>query len=82
MVLIAQVPGHRLPLYEISQKISTENCHFYSREKSLYVAWTCLRNDSLHIMHLVTHSNNRANESNLEKYKNIDHKNHLRHILL
>ena len=26
-------------------KISTENCHFYSREKSLYVAWACFRND-------------------------------------
>ena len=25
---------------------STENCHFYSREKSLYVAWACFRNDN------------------------------------
>ena len=25
--------------YENSQKLSNENCHFYSREKSLYVAW-------------------------------------------
>ena len=23
---------------------STENCHFYSSEKSLYVAWACFRN--------------------------------------
>ena len=23
---------------------SNENCHFYSREKSLYVAWTWFRN--------------------------------------
>ena len=30
--------------YENSQKISTENCHFYSHEKSLYIAWTCFRN--------------------------------------
>ena len=30
--------------YENSQKISTENCLFYSREKSLYVAWACFRN--------------------------------------
>ena len=31
--------------YENSQKNSNENCHFYSREKSLYVAWACFRND-------------------------------------
>ena len=30
--------------YENSQNISTENCHFYSREKSLYIAWACFRN--------------------------------------
>ena len=24
---------------------STENCHFYSREKSLYIAWACFRNE-------------------------------------
>ena len=30
--------------YENSQKISTESCHFHSREKSLYVAWACFRN--------------------------------------
>ena len=30
--------------YENSQENSTENCHFYSREKSLYVAWACFRN--------------------------------------
>ena len=27
--------------YENSKKYSTENCHFYSREKSLYLAWAC-----------------------------------------
>ena len=27
-----------------SQKNSTEKCHFYSREKSLYIAWACFRN--------------------------------------
>ena len=32
--------------YEKSQKNSTENCHFYSREKSLYVAWACFHNDN------------------------------------
>ena len=25
-------------------KNSTENCHFESREKSMYVAWVCFRN--------------------------------------
>ena len=30
--------------YENSQKNSTKNCHFYSREKSLYVVWACFRN--------------------------------------
>ena len=30
--------------YENRQNISTENCHFYTREKSLYVAWACFRN--------------------------------------
>ena len=30
--------------YENSQKYLTENCHFYSREKSLYIAWVCFRN--------------------------------------
>ena len=29
---------------KIVQIKSTENCHFYSREKSLYVAWACFRN--------------------------------------
>ena len=27
-------------------KKSTENCHFYSREKSLYVAWACFVNNT------------------------------------
>ena len=31
--------------YENSEKESTENCHFYSHEKSLKVAWACFRND-------------------------------------
>ena len=30
---------------KIVKKKSTENCHFYSREKSLYIAWACFRND-------------------------------------
>ena len=30
--------------YEYSKKNSTENCHFYSREILLYIAWTCFRN--------------------------------------
>ena len=29
---------------KIVKKSSTENCNFYSREKSLYIAWACLRN--------------------------------------
>ena len=30
---------------KIVKQKSTENCHFYSREKSLYVPWVCFRND-------------------------------------
>ena len=30
--------------YENSQRISTENFHFYSSEKSLYIACACFRN--------------------------------------
>ena len=30
--------------HENSQKNSNENCHFYTREKLMYVAWACLRN--------------------------------------
>ena len=30
---------------KIVKKKSTENCHFYSHEKSLYIAWACFRND-------------------------------------
>ena len=29
---------------KIVEKKSTENCNFYSRDKSLYVAWACFRN--------------------------------------
>ena len=32
---------------ENSENISNENCHFYSREKSLYVALACFRNASV-----------------------------------
>ena len=31
--------------YVNSQVISTENCHFYSSEKSLYIAWAWFRNE-------------------------------------
>ena len=30
----------------VKKKKSTENCHFYSREKSLYIVWACFRNES------------------------------------
>ena len=30
--------------YENSQPNLTENCHFYSSETSLYIAWACFRN--------------------------------------
>ena len=30
---------------------SSENEHFYSREILLYIAWVCLRNDKLRILH-------------------------------
>ena len=29
---------------ENSKKISNENCHYYGREISLYVAWACFHN--------------------------------------
>ena len=29
--------------YEKSKKKSIENCHFYSREISLYISWACFR---------------------------------------
>ena len=31
--------------YENTQTISTGKCHFCSSEKSLYIAWACLRNE-------------------------------------
>ena len=31
--------------YENSKKNSNENCHFYTRENSLYFAWACCRNE-------------------------------------
>ena len=31
--------------YENSQNNLTESCHFFSREKSLYIAWACFRNE-------------------------------------
>ena len=33
--------------YENSQTISTENCYFYSSEKSLYIAWACFCHGSI-----------------------------------
>ena len=30
--------------YENNQKILTENCHFHSHEKTLFVAWAGFRN--------------------------------------
>ena len=30
--------------YENSKNNSIKNCNFYSREKSLYIAWACFRN--------------------------------------
>ena len=32
--------------YENSQKISTENCHLYSSENLLFIAWACFRYES------------------------------------
>ena len=37
--------------YENCQNISSENCHFYSRKKSLYVAWACFRNEAVQPVH-------------------------------
>ena len=31
--------------YDTVKKKSTENSHFYSCEKLLYIAWACFRND-------------------------------------
>ena len=36
--------------YENSPNMSTENHHFNSREKSLYVAWACFRNAKRHMI--------------------------------
>ena len=33
-------------------KNSTENCHFYSSEKSLYIVWACFRNEIMLNVHL------------------------------
>ena len=41
--------------YEKSQKISTKNCRFYGREKSLYIVWTCFRNGKQQINHIHVH---------------------------
>ena len=38
------------------KKESTENCHFYSREISLYVARTCFRNEKIRRMCLSVNS--------------------------
>ena len=38
--------------YENSKNNSTENCHFYSREKSLYIAWACFRNGNWYFLSL------------------------------
>ena len=32
--------------YENSKNYSTENCHFYSREKSLYITWACFHTET------------------------------------
>ena len=32
------------------KKKSTENCHFYSCEKSLYIAWACFRNVKMKVI--------------------------------
>ena len=44
--------------YENRQTISTENCHFYINEKSLYIAWMCFR-----IINLSSDSEISGNES-------------------
>ena len=41
----------------VKKKKSTENCHFYSREKSLYVAWACFRNVLQAFMAFLVNSN-------------------------
>ena len=42
-----------------SLKNSTESCHFYRREKLLYVAWVCFRNEfGLNFISLYTHVQN------------------------
>ena len=45
--------------YENSKNKSTENCHFYSREILLYIAWACLRNDLYRIYQAETCSASR-----------------------
>ena len=39
--------------YENSQNIATENCHFCSREKSLYIARACFHNVVMSCMYSI-----------------------------
>ena len=41
---------------KIDKTSSTENCHFYSHEKSLYVAWECFRNVKEHAVFFNKHN--------------------------
>ena len=45
---------------KIVKKKSTENWHFYSREKSLYIAWACFRNEFDLFIYLFNIGSNRA----------------------
>ena len=58
--------------YENSQNKSTENCHFYSREKSLYVAWACFRNVNLKFQ---TSAAEQANMSKEQQKKQANSEN-------
>ena len=42
---------------KIVKKKSTGNCHFYSREISLFIAWECLRNVMIDICAIHVMSN-------------------------
>ena len=40
---------------KVKKKKSTGNCHFFSREKSLNIAWACFRNDftKIRVIHVI-----------------------------
>ena len=63
--------------YENSQKHSSENCHFFSCDKSLYIAWACFRNGPWQYDNLP----NFEDSISSMKLRNLFEKSH-RHVFL